>query len=183
MSFRVSVVCAVSALLLARPAAAQRTGTIEVGGFLRFTDFDNSLNISNKAGFGGRLGVFVVPRISVEAEFSTTSTDSGPNLSVKHKPFHLFGVYNHPADAKADIVIGVGYVHNKYSDGSGVSSSDNGVAGLVGIRYRFRDLLALRLDANEDFMPSPANKNPNASFNGNLGLQLGVSVMVNVMKK
>ena len=183
MSLRVSVVCAVSALLLARPAAAQRTGTIEVGGFLRFTDFDNSLNISNKAGFGGRLGVFVVPRMSVEAEFSTTSTDSGPNLDVKHKPFHLFGVYNHPADAKADIVIGVGYVHNKYSGGGGLSSSDNGVAGLVGIRYRFRDLLALRLDANEDFMPSPANKSPSASFNGNLGLQLGVSVMLNVMKK
>ena len=181
MSLRVSVVWAVSALLLARPAAAQRTGTIEVGGFLRFTDFDNSLNISNKAGFGGRLGVFVVPRISVEAEFATTSTDSGPNFDVKHTPFHLFGVYNHPADAKADILIGVGYVHNKYSDGA--SSTDNGIAGLVGIRYRFRDLLALRLDANEDFMPSPANKSPNASFNGNLGLQLGVSVLINVMKK
>ena len=181
MSFRVSVVCAVSALLLARPAAAQRTGTIEVGGFLRFTDFDNSLRISNKAGFGGRFGVFVVPRISVEAEFSTTSTDSGPNFSVKHTPYHVFGVYNHPADAKADIVIGVGYVHNKYSDGA--TTTDNGVAGLVGIRYRFRDLLALRLDANEDFMPSPANKSNNATFNGNLGLQLGVSVIVNVMKK
>src|SRR6266571_1082571 len=103
MSLRVSVVCAVSALLLVRPAAAQRTGTIEVGGFLRFTDFDNSLNISNTLGFGGRLGVFVVPRVSVEAEFFTTSTDSGPNLNVKHTPFHLFGVYNHPPDARADI--------------------------------------------------------------------------------
>ena len=182
MSVRVSVVCAVSALLLVRPAAAQRTGTIEVGGFLRFTDFDNSLNISNTLGFGGRLGVFVVPRVSVEAEFSTTSTDSGPNLNVKHTPFHLFGVYNHPADARADIVVGIGYVHNKYSADK-VRSTDNGVAGLVGVRYRFRDLLALRLDANEDFMPSPANKSPNASFNGNLGLQLGVSVMINVMKK
>ena len=181
MSLRVSVVCAVSTLLLVRPAAAQRTGTIEVGGFLRFTDFDNSLNISNTLGVGGRLGVFLIPRVSVEAEVSTTSTDSGPNLDVKHTPFHLFGVYNHPADARADIVIGIGYVHNKYSDG--ISSTDNGVAGLVGVRYRFRDLLALRLDANEDFMPSPANKNPNASFTGNLGLQLGVSVMLNVMKK
>ena len=181
MSLRVSVVCAVSALLLVRPAAAQRTGTIEVGGFLRFTDFDNSLNISNTLGVGGRLGVFLIPRVSVEAEFSTTSTDSGPNLDVKHTPFHLFGVYNHPADARADIVIGIGYVHNKYSDG--ISSTDNGVAGLVGVRYRFRDLLALRLDANEDFMPSPANKSPSASFNGNLGLQLGVSVIVNTLKK
>ncbi len=181
MSLRVSVVCAVSAFLLVRPAAAQRTGTIEVGGFLRFTDFDNSLNISNTLGVGGRLGVFLIPRVSVEAEVSTTYTDSGPNLDVKHTPFHLFGVYNHPADARADIVIGIGYVHNKYSDG--ISSTDNGVAGLVGVRYRFRDLLALRLDANEDFMPSPANKSPSASFNGNLGLQLGVSVMLNVMKK
>jgi len=117
MSLRVSVVCAVSAFLLVRPAAAQRTGTIEVGGFLRFTDFDNSLNISNTLGVGGRLGVFLIPRVSVEAEFSTTSTDSGPNLDVKHTPFHLFGVYNHPADARADIVIGIGYVHNKYTDG------------------------------------------------------------------
>src|SRR6266566_6854537 len=89
MSLRVSVVCAVSALLFVRPAAAQRTGTIEVGGFLRFTDFDNSLNISNTLGVGGRLGVFVVPRISVYFFFSTTSTDSGPNLDVKQKQFHL----------------------------------------------------------------------------------------------
>ena len=72
-------------------------------------------------------------------------------------------------------------MHNKYSDG--VSSTDNGVAGLVGVRYRIRDLLALRIDANEDFMPSPANKSPSASFNGNLGLQLGVSVIVNTLKK
>jgi len=181
MSFRVLAVCVASALPLARPAAAQRTGTIEIGGFARFTDFDNSLNISNSLGVGGRIGVFLLPRVSVEAELATTSTDSGPSLSVKHTPFHLFGVYNHPADPRADIVIGVGYVHNKYSDG--VSSTDNGVAGLVGVRYRIRDLLALRIDANEDFMPSPANKSPSASFNGNLGLQLGVSVMLNVMKK
>ena len=181
MRFRVLAACVASALPLARPAAAQRTGTIEIGGFARFTDFDNSLNISNSLGVGGRVGVFLLPRLSVEAEFSTTSTDSGPNLNVKHTPFHVFGVYNHPADPRADIVIGLGYVHNKYSDG--VSTTDNGLAGLVGVRYRFRDLLALRIDANEDFMPSPANKSPSASFNGNLGLQLGVSVMINVMKK
>ncbi|PYO35940.1 MAG: hypothetical protein DMD74_05980 [Gemmatimonadetes bacterium] len=143
MSFRVLAVCVASALPLARPAAAQRTGTIEIGGFARFTDFDNSLNISNSLGVGGRIGVFLLPRVSVEAELATTSTDSGPSLSVKHTPFHLFGVYNHPADPRADIVIGVGYVHNKYSDG--VSSTDNGVAGLVGVRYRIRDLLALRI--------------------------------------
>jgi outer membrane protein with beta-barrel domain len=181
MRVRVSVVFVVAALGLARPAVAQRTGTVEVGGFLRFTDFDNSLHFSNKVGFGGRFGVFVVPHVSVEVDYSSTSSDSGPSLSVKSTPLHVFGVYNFPADPRADIVLGFGYVHNKYSDG--VSSTDNGVAGLVGVRYRFRDMLALRLDANEDFMPSPANKSPTASFNGNLGLQLGVSAVINTIKK
>jgi hypothetical protein len=180
MKVRDSVLCAASVLLLARAAAAQRPGTIEVGGFARYTDFDNSLLYTNKVGIGGRLGVFLPYRFSVEADLSRTSTDQPLGPSVHHKPLHVMLVYNASASSQADIIVGAGYVHNSYSGLTEVT--DKGIAGLVGLRYRFPHMLALRLDLNEDFIPSPANKSNNQVFNGNLGMQVGVSLLIGFMK-
>ncbi|HEY6060566.1 MAG TPA: hypothetical protein VIV10_08275 [Gemmatimonadales bacterium] len=89
MEVRVLVLAAVSLPLLTRPAVAQKAGTIELGVFGRFTDYDNSLVFTNKVGFGGRAGIF---------------------------------------------------------------------------------------------LPAPANRGPNTSFNGNLGMQLGVSILYSFLK-
>lgn len=186
MKVRVLVVAAVSLLLLTRPAVAQKAGTIELGGFGRFTDYDNSLVFSNKVGFGGRVGVFLPAHFSVEADYSTTSNDL-PSASVKYKPLHVMLLYNYPL-AGSSVFVGGGYAHNKYTYHIGGASSapadtsDNGIAVIVGVRYRIQNLVALRLDLNEDFIPSPANQGPNASFNGNLGMQLGVSILVSFLK-
>jgi hypothetical protein len=179
MKVRVLVLAAVSLLLLTRPAVSQKAGTIEVGGFGRFNDYDNSLPFSNKVGVGGRLGIFLPARFSVEGDYSTTSNDVA-GTSVKYTPMHLMLLYNHPL-AGSSFFVGGGYARNKYK-GSGSDTTDTGVAIIVGVRYRIQQLVALRLDLNEDFIPSPANKGPNTSFNGNLGMQLGISILYSFVK-
>src|SRR2546421_8963995 len=47
---------AAAALVCALPVAAQRTGTIEVGGFARYVDFDNTLPMGDDMDIGGRGG-------------------------------------------------------------------------------------------------------------------------------
>src|SRR2546421_9856899 len=44
---------AAAALVCALPVAAQRTGTIEVGGFARYVDFDNTLPMGDDMDIGG----------------------------------------------------------------------------------------------------------------------------------
>ena len=179
MKVRVLVLAAASLLLLTRPTVAQKAGTIELGGFGRFTDYDNSLVFSNKVGFGGRAGIFLPAHFSVEADYSSTSNDL-PGGTVKYTPLHVMLLYNYPL-AESSVFVGGGYARNKYGYG-GSDTTDTGVAMIVGVRYRIQKLVALRLDLNEDFIPSPANKGPETSFNGNLGMQLGVSVLISFLK-
>lgn len=179
MKFRVLVLAAASLPLLTRPAVSQKAGTIEVGGFGRFTDYDNSLVFSNKVGFGGRVGIFLPAGFSVEGDLSSTSNDVA-GTSVKYTPMHLMLLYNYPLGTSS-VFVGGGYARNKYGYG-GSDTTDTGVAAIVGVRYSLQKMVALRLDLNEDFIPSPANQGPNTSFNGNLGIQLGVSVLVSFLK-
>jgi len=46
---------AAAALVCALPVAAQRTGTIEVGGFARYVDFDNTLPMGDDMDIGGAI--------------------------------------------------------------------------------------------------------------------------------
>ena len=179
MKVRVLVLAAVSLLLLTRPTLAQKAGTIELGGFGRFTDYDNSLVFTNKVGFGGRAGIFLPAHFSVEADYSSTSNDVS-GTSVKYTPLHVMLLYNYPL-AESSVFVGGGYARNKYGYGSS-DTTDTGLAMIVGVRYRIQQLVALRLDLNEDFIPSPANRGPNTSFNGNLGMQLGVSILLSFLK-
>lgn len=179
MKVRVLVLAAVSLSLLTRPTLAQKAGTIELGGFGRFTDYDNSLVFTNKVGFGGRAGIFLPAHFSVEADYSSTSNDVS-GTSVKYTPLHVMLLYNYPL-GESSVLVGGGYAHNKYASG-GVNTTDNGIAMIVGLRYRLHNMVALRLDLNEDFIPSPANQGPETSFNGNLGMQLGVSFLFSFLK-
>src|SRR6266511_2380560 len=65
--------CLTAALVLAAPAAAQRGGTVEVGGFARYADFDNSLGMGTTVAVGGRAAVYVGPALAVELDVSRGS--------------------------------------------------------------------------------------------------------------
>jgi TonB-dependent SusC/RagA subfamily outer membrane receptor len=168
----------VVALVHAVPAAAQRSGTVEVGAFGRYTAFDHSLALGNAAGVGGRLAVYVHPTFAVELDISRTSADGGGSGgSVTHSPLHAWLVYSPPLSPRAVLLMGGGYVRNRYAAGS--RATDRGLAGFVGVRYRLTDRLALRIDANEDFVTAPANASPQVTYNANLGIRLGLSVFLN----
>jgi len=65
--------------LAATPALAQNKGTIELGGFVKFTDYDNSFGTSNRNanswGGGARLGFFFSPKFALELDGSGNATD------------------------------------------------------------------------------------------------------------
>jgi hypothetical protein len=171
MTCRLTVLAVVCALVAA-PAAAQRQGSVEVGGFLGYANYDNTLPLGNTLAFGGRVGVHVLPVLAVEATMSRASHNGAD-----HSALHVFLAYNVPPVSRAEIVVGGGYVKNSYS--GSYDADDSGIAGFVSIRHRLRDMLALRLDAVSDFIPSPANKSHMSTFNGNWGVQAGVSVLLN----
>jgi len=164
----------VALVLLGAPAWAQSAGTVELGAYARFTEYDNSLGLGEALGVGGRVGVFFLRGLALEADLSRSSTGG-----VTHKPLHAWLAYSVPTGSAAQVLVGAGYVRNAYSGDRDVS--ENGISGFVGLRVRAGGRLAVRIDAIEDYIGHPANhRTANAvPYNGNLGLQVGVSWLVN----
>lgn len=169
--------------LLAGTAAAQSPGTVEVGGFGRFTNFDSSIGLKNAFGGGARLGVFFTKDVSVEIDQYYTKSDfkaSSPlaGASGTNYPVHARIVGGIPIGGNYDrILIGGGYVHNYYRDGLG--GEDDGFAGLVGLRKNFGPYVSLRAEGTVDYIPEPFNESGTAiTDNWNYGAQLGLSVLI-----
>src|SRR2546426_11849848 len=79
----------VASLVLAPPVAAQRAGTIEVGAFARYVDFDNTLPMGDDMDIGGRVGGYLEPALTLEGDLARSSQSSGTDT-----PPHLRAVYN-----------------------------------------------------------------------------------------
>jgi len=187
------------------PALAQEKGTWELGGFARFTSYDNSFDVArtrqNSYGGGGRLGYFLSPKFSLELDGSFNATDleayfvGQQSTPIRYWPFHLRGLYHAPIGSKANFLFGGGVVFNRYAKSSNtqvktIFGNDVGIGGLVGLRYKLNGWLSVRGDGTVDFMPSPRNGTSeiialgpvNAdipSSNTHLGLQLGLSIYPN----
>src|SRR5213075_2527922 len=101
------------ALLLAAPASAQRPGAVEIGALARFTNFDNDLAMSNAVGAGGRLAVYVGPRLAFELDMSRASSDRSPG-SATYTPLHARLVWGVRRPGRVEGLLGAGYVHNAY---------------------------------------------------------------------
>lgn len=177
MTGKSSVSYGLAALLLTAgvpsPAAAQEAGTVEIGGFGRYTVFDIDLKLKNQIGAGGRLGVFVVPNLAVEGDASYTSTDiKTTTLKVSYVPLHARLIYNVPVGPKTAWLLGAGYAHNQY--GKNGTGSDDGAAGLVGLRFMVGKTFSVRLDGTLDYMPY---KTPGAGNLTHFGLQAGLSAL------
>ena len=74
-----------SLLVTAVPSFAQSPGTFEIGGFARYAFFDDDLNLEDKVGGGGTLGIFVVRNLAIEAEgaFTSTNTETGTTIEIE----------------------------------------------------------------------------------------------------
>jgi len=173
MLTRMIRIAAVASLAAALPAAAQRAGTVEIGAFARYTDFDNSLALNNAVGVGGRATVFLERAVALELDVSRTSADRPGGGSVTYSPAHLRLVGAVAAGQRLEVLLGGGAVRNAY--GGRFDASDGGVSATLGLRYRWSDRLWLRGGLDADFMlhSGSARGSPFTFYSGNWGLQLG----------
>jgi hypothetical protein len=172
MTFRVLLLVVGATCTAALPARAQKRGSFEIGGYAAYLNADNSLPIGNAVGFGGRVGVNALPYLSLEVDIAHASKDGAT-----HRPLHVWLVYDVPPVSRAEIFAGIGYVKNTYT--GSYKANDSGIAGQVGVRQRLGKMFAIRLDGHADFMPSSANKSYLVSYNGNWGVGIGISALLN----
>jgi outer membrane protein OmpA-like peptidoglycan-associated protein len=166
----------------AMEANAQAAGAVEIGGFGRYTKFDDKLNFDNKIGVGGRLGIFIVRNLAIEGDASYTKTQSQTNLEVKYIPVHARLVWNAPISDNSALLFGAGYVRNLFR--SNYRETNSGIGGLVGLR--FGSTIALRIDATGDYIPTAETNSripqvPGVGFkksNFHLGGQAGLSLLI-----
>jgi outer membrane protein OmpA-like peptidoglycan-associated protein len=173
--FRLLLVVATAA---AAPAAAQSSGTFEIGGFARYTWFDDVLGLDDKVGGGGTLGLFFARNLALEAEAAYTKTNNIVGLDVSNTPIRGRLTYHIPLGGYASAIrLGAGYVRNLYR--KDVSLDDDGVTGLAGLRVGLGEHFALQVDGTLDYVPSPdlnrADKYSNWGVQGGAVLLFGNS--------
>src|SRR5207247_450208 len=134
-------------------------GTIEVGGFARYVDFDNTLPMGDDMGVGGRVGVYLEPALALELDLARSSQSS-----VTYTPLHLRAVYIGAVSPRLDALVGGGYVRNWY--GAPYSAADQGLSLLLGLRYHLRSQVWLRLGADLDVMFHTADNTLFTFYNG-----------------
>ncbi|HET9011787.1 MAG TPA: outer membrane beta-barrel protein [Gemmatimonadaceae bacterium] len=143
-----------AALAWAVPAAAQQRGTMEFGAFGSAATFDEALSLKTGYGGGGRIGMFLDPRWSIEFEDAEMRA-SRPNGLADVNVGILSG-------RLVAVPIQSGMLSLLVGAGAGVSTETNflhsyGVDALVGAKFAFNDKVALRVDgvwdwlANEDW--------------------------------
>ena len=114
---RAVLVALVAVAAASTPAMSQQRGTMEFGGFASAASFDNSLTLDSGFGAGGRIGMFVIPRLSIEFEQSWMSA-SRP-LGLKDVNVGIIG----------GRVVGVAYEAKPFSfivgAGAGISTETN----------------------------------------------------------
>ncbi|HET7232007.1 MAG TPA: outer membrane beta-barrel protein [Longimicrobium sp.] len=196
-------VCALTAAMtgvfLGGPAAAQplatpRTGTIEIGAFGQWTQFDANAGRPDVVpedglGYGGRLGLFFTSRLQLEADGYYSPQDRDPDESFcctgeRSTRVNASGIalrlnYNFPLASLMQLVVGAGAVRTNYAfDGGTAADADSaitsyGASGLAGLRFVLASALAIRVDGVADYMP---NHEPDANLN--LHARAGLSLLL-----
>lgn len=148
MSIR-TLTIGVAALVLAVPAGAQQRGTMEFGAFGSVASFDNALSLKSAYGGGGRIGMFLHPRWSIEfedAEMRATRPHGLKDVNVGLLSGRLVAV---PIQSsKLSVLLGAG---------AGVSTETNflhsyGLDVLGGVKIALGDNAALRVDGVLDWL-------------------------------
>ena len=146
------------ALLLAgsAPLTAQKAGTVEIGGFGRYTWLDKSLNFDSRVGVGGRLGVFFARNLAVELDGSYTPTYARDGEFVRYIPLHARLTYNIPVGEYYSLIVGAGYVDNWFR--KSYKETQSGAGGLLGVRIGLGDVASIRLDGTADYIFKPESR-------------------------
>ncbi len=170
--------------LAAAPLVAQAPGTVEVGAFGRFSHYDSDLGFDDRVGVGGRLGIFVLKNLAVEADAAYNPTYTSTDVYVRNFPLHGRLVYNLPIGGHTAFLLGGGYAHNLFR--KGYDESKGGPGALAGLRLGTGGTLSIRLDGTLDYIasaeskggPFPALGVKQADNNLNWGFQAGLSLLL-----
>ncbi len=170
-SFGLIAVVAAVTLLFASSSVAQ-TGSraqIELGSFGGFTSYDDSLNLQNEFGAGGRLGFFLSSVFQLEGSGDFTRT----HLSTTGDPVNVARIggtliaQGHLTSWDA-LYFGAGYERVFYR--GAIDREEDGAQVLVGNRLSLGGRAALRLQANGSFFP--AGKLRVVNLGGSLGISI-----------
>ena len=160
-------------------------GTVEVGGFVQWTWFDENAGRRGAVpqdglGYGGRVGVFLSdPRFEIEGDgyYSPQDRDDdevgvgAPADEIKASAFALRLNYNFPLGnlmgRQSQFILGGGVVRTNYrfeaaNDVNSGYTYNYGGSGLAGLRLGVANRVALRVDGILDYMPT---KEPDANLN------------------
>ncbi len=181
-------VAAAAALTVALPLAAQQKGSVEIGGFGRYTGYPDSYDVQgpddNRLGGGGRLGVFLSDKFALELSTSFNPTDLQANQPaipstigassrpLMYNPWHLYGIYNAPLGNSASWLLGAGPSYTRLT--KGIEESYIGAGAITGLRLKATDWLHMRIEGTADYIPSGFNDESDLY----LGAQAGLSVVL-----
>ncbi len=126
---------ALAGLLLlagAAPLAAQKPGAVEIGIFGRFNSTDEQLHFDDRAGVGGRLGVFFVQNLAIELDGSYNPLYTAEGEFVRYIPWHAGLTYNARLGQTSAILFGARYTDNWFREA--YRETEHGIGGLLGFR-------------------------------------------------
>ena len=156
---RLAATLALTLVGASMPASAQRLGSIEVGAFGQYTIFGDLLELDNALGFGGMVGLFILPNLVIEGDISLSRTE-GPLTDGKltYRPIHARMAYHIPLSDRLKLPIGIGYTQGIYDEVPTPNIYEDAFGALVGLKYYFRPSWAFNAELLMDRFPSPANQ-------------------------
>lgn len=166
-----------AAALLAPAVHAQGLGNkIEVGLFGQYTKLDSALVMDNVFGVGGRLGLSVYKWLGIEADIQAGKTKSNkePFEDITYRPFRGLVTLTVPFSAHAGLVLGGGYLNSVFAGRSTANEYEDGVSGLVGLKFCGDGKWGARLDGIADYNPSP-NEQALTGTSTNYGARVGIT--------
>lgn len=178
-----------SAAAIATPLAAQRAGSVELGGFGQFTRVDAAWHVDNGWGGGGRLGVFFTPRWELEGTAGFSNFDNQSPRAAGSSSNQTF-----TAQLNYGIPFGMGGKTHQFllEAGAGAqrfaSHNDFTVPLGAGFRFMLGEAVALRFDGIVQYVENPTaagfgfpqtvGVNPQAARSTNLELRAGLSFIL-----
>jgi outer membrane protein OmpA-like peptidoglycan-associated protein len=170
---RKAIMIGAAAVICAMPAAAQERGTMEFGVFGSAGTFDKSLTLNSGFGVGGRIGMYLDPRWSVEfedGEMNASRTLGLKNVNVGELTGRLVGTLVHSGAFSLLLGAGAG------SSSETSFSHSYGVNGMLGARIAVSDNAAIRVEGISDWLA-------NYNWKSNQSLHVGMSFFRNPSHK
>jgi outer membrane protein OmpA-like peptidoglycan-associated protein len=174
-SFRSIVALAGLIALVAQTATSQSAGTIDLGVFARLNSLDAGYNTSTGGGGGARAGFFIFKNLEINFDISQSSNNSNVDSvsSVTYQPWHARAEYFFPTGEDWALLVGAGYSHESFRQ-SGVSTSDNAIGIIIGMRATLGQRVYAMIDYTGDYSSDPADKSAEHKSSFNNGLELGL---------